>query len=34
MFPISDYMYIKNLLFLVAIGFANHTNELQHTVTL
>ena len=32
MFPISDY--IKNLLFLVAIGFANHTNELQHTVTL
>ena len=29
MFPISD-----NLVVLVAIGFANHTNELQHTVTL
>ena len=33
MFPISDYVY-KQLNISISIGFANHTNELQHTVIL
>ena len=33
MFPMSDFLE-NFIVFIVAIGFANHTNEIQRTVTL